>query len=151
MNRSLKRKEDSRRENRKILPIEASRVCCLFVGFRDGVDIRPSEEVGAVDDLKAIPPPLLTGLPVLPTPPGDENLTLAGDRPRPGSAEPVPLAVEASASWTASKVSRCCCLGLRPRFREPIVRGGEDGMAVVDEVSVGVGGFVLCWVVQVSV
>lgn len=101
--------------------------------------MRPSEEVRAVDDLKAMAPPLLTGLPVLPTPPGDENLTLAGDRPPPGSAEPVPLTVGASASWTASKVSRCCCLGLRPRFRELIVQGGWD---VVTVGQVSVGGFV---------
>lgn len=81
-----------------ILPIDTSRVCCLFVGFRDGVDILPSVEGRAVDDLKAMPPPLWTGLPVVPTPPGDANLTFAGDSPPPGSVEPVPLAVGAFAS-----------------------------------------------------
>lgn len=45
---------------------------------------------------------------------GDENLTLAGDNPRPGSGELLDAGVA-----TGSNVSLCCC-SLRGRLRELI-------------------------------
>lgn len=79
-----------------------SKVCCL------GFFLRPAILRG--DDLAMC---LLLGLPSC-TLPGDENLTLAGDSPRPDSGELLEPAVA-----TGSNVSLCCC-SLRCGLRELI-------------------------------